>query len=1687
MRKTNNKHTNKRIKRPILFTALLFAFALMWSSSVSALDISQQSLEITEKSDTTIVHDAGISNLHIAPNLEFNRLNDFISYKLVIKNNDGKKYRIVGITDDNSNEAIALTYSYPTEMDTNDKAIDFTIKYIKVSDSPFKTINVTIKIVDEDDASEIIPILVPRTGIASLDTVSLATIQTTVIYIAFAALCFTAYLIVRHKRNKEDERVNLRIPKVILAATLLLGLLPVVAIAVEFENVRFTINLTEVKLNGPYTITFDTEGGSAIPPQTVNNGEKIIEPTDLPEKNGYSFEAWVDENGDPYDFDTPVTGPVTLHTKWKAIDYTITYNLDGGSVSTANPTTYNIETDTFTLNNPTREHYDFVGWTGTDLTEATKTVKVEQGSTGDRSYAATWKKKKYTATFNTDGGSPAIDSQTKEYNDTFIEPTTNVTKKGYHFDGWLLNGAPYNFDTPATANIELKAKWNIITYNIDYDLDGGSVATANPTTYTVETDTFTLSNPTKEGYEFDGWVDTDDNEPNTTIEVPKGTTGDLTFEAEWTPINYSITYTGGGTAEPANKTTYNIETLTFELTNPTKDGYVFTGWTGSNGDTPQLNVSVAQGTTGDLTYTANWNKLFAVTYDVNGGSAVSPASFKVENGKAIGALASTNKDHYDFAGWFIGDNKVENDYIVRSDITIKAKWTPTNYNIYYVLPDGAVVDPANPDTYNIETPTFTLTNPTMAGHAFKGWTIGDSEHAEKQMTITVTQGTTGDLYFNSHWVELVTVEFDPKGGELPIPDAYELEAGSEIGDLPTPTKKGYDFDGWYLGIDKIESDYIVNEDVDLEAHWTPIAYDISYNLDGGSVATANPATYTIEDTVTLNNPTKEHYDFAGWTGTDLSGPTMTVTIPEGTIGNRNYTATWSKKEYTATFKNGDTVVATQTKKYQELFTEPTKPTKTGYRFTGWLFNGESYDFSTPASANIELTAKWTPTNYTIAYNLDGGSVATANPENYNIETDTFTLNNPTKEHYVFAGWTGTDLEEATKTVKVNQGSTGDRAYTATWNKEKYTATFKNGDTVVATQTKEYEDLFTEPTEPTKKGYAFGGWLLDGSPYDFNTPVSEDIELTAKWDIVTYHIYYDLANGTIDQGANPDTYTVESEDITLVNPTMDGHNFKGWKLYGSDEHEPLHNPMVIEKGTTGDLHFIAHWVGLVIVELDSGVDDIIIEPEEIELEQGDALPALPNPTREHYTFDGWYHGTTKIEQGYIVDASMSLLAKWTPVDYGISYDLDGGLVSSANPTTYNIETETFTLNNPTKTGFEFDGWTGTGLTEVTKTVTVNQGSTGNRSYTANWTQLFTVTFDADGGTPAPGNQTIRDGEAATLPTEPTKTDYVFKYWMDANGDEFNFSTSITSNITLTAKWIPARATISTTDTGSDNTLNLKMKQLANPGVSITSGYGHDDIAVKAFKRATEAEYDAIKNTLTNDNIVSTTSSLAPVYMWFDDSDGTMYWYTEAEKVEFVGTMGRLFAKFTALEDISGFADFDTSQVTDMNRILQNCPALTDTIDPETGEVTKKALAPLANWDVSNVTAFRFAFGGSDEGKGMFVTDYSPLSGWNVGKVTDFNQMFKWNKGMEDLSAFKDWNMSSAIDIGNMFTGTRSLTDASDIEKWNVANVSTSSPNGFNNVFSNSGILTSDAKFATLKSFTKRQGTWNKTNGKYTPNP
>ena len=294
---------------------------------------------------------------------------------------------------------------------------------------------------------------------------------------------------------------------------------------------------------------------------------------------------------------------------------------------------------------------------------------------------------------------------------------------------------------------------------------------------------------------------------------------------------------------------------------------------------------------------------------------------------------------------------------------------------------------------------------------------------------------------------------------------YELTIFTVNGTVQTPTNGSYT-------VEKLLVDQTV------VATFTPIAYPISYNLANGSLATANPASYTIESqAITLNNPTREGYDFAGWTGTGLNAATTSVTIAVGSTGERSYTATW------------------------------------------------------------------TPKTYNITYTLNGGTVATANPASYTIESPAITLNNPTKTGYTFRGWKQNNEGDAMMSVVIAAGSTGNKAYTATWEVNQYTISFNsNGGSSVASITQNYGTAVVAPADPTRDGYTFGGW----SPAIPSTMPAENMTLVAQWTTNHYTVSITGAGVTADNyspeyGDDVVITIAEDEDRELTSLTVNGNN------------------------------------------------------------------------------------------------------------------------------------------------------------------------------------------------------------------------------------------------------------------------------------------------------------------------------------------------------------------------------------------------------------------------------------------------------------------------------------------------------------------------------------------------------------------
>lgn len=246
--------------------------------------------------------------------------------------------------------------------------------------------------------------------------------------------------------------------------------------------------------------------------------------------------------------------------------------------------------------------------------------------------------------------------------------------------------------------------------------------------------------------------------------------------------------------------------------------------------------------------------------------------------------------------------------------------------------------------------------------------------------------------------------------------------------------------------------------VDLYARWQANNYKIAYNLDGGTYGKSHPTSADYDTIVTIDNPSKSGYIFAGWTITGYDSTTSghnaaTWSGEKGTSYKNltatdgatvTFTATWEKEApKTANLQTtGDVGIKATSHPDKTIVNiasnvQVSAVLNTGYVFKGW-YNGNvkvsddlSFIYTMPNKDTV-LTAKTTPINYTISYNLNGGAVVVSNPTSYNIETPTFALHNPTKLGYVFVGWTGSNGTIPQKAVSIYKGSTGNKSYKANW-------------------------------------------------------------------------------------------------------------------------------------------------------------------------------------------------------------------------------------------------------------------------------------------------------------------------------------------------------------------------------------------------------------------------------------------------------------------------------------------------------------------------------------------------------------------------------------------------------------------------------------------------------------------------------
>ncbi|MCQ2592833.1 MAG: SUMF1/EgtB/PvdO family nonheme iron enzyme [Treponema sp.] len=301
--------------------------------------------------------------------------------------------------------------------------------------------------------------------------------------------------------------------------------------------------------------------------------------------------------------------------------------------------------------------------------------------------------------------------------------------EGMNFLGWYDGSTKVQNGYRVTKDTTLTAKWEETLYSITYHLNGGKNSSLNPSVYTINTETVSFAEPTRNGAVFEGWFTAEDFTGNPVLSVEKGSVGNINLYAKWKLTEYTITFNvNGGTLENP-VAAYTVETDTITLPVPTKDGYAFAGWYLNETFSGLNQTSITKGTVGNKIYYAKWLKKCTVSYQSDYGTV--PAQKIIGEGEQLTAeyLTELSADGYFFGGWYYGTTQVTaNSLSVTEDITLTAHWT-VKCTVSYVTDYGTT-----PETVYIGLGTTLdstyLPTLTEKGWIFKGW-YSDSSYSTK--------------------------------------------------------------------------------------------------------------------------------------------------------------------------------------------------------------------------------------------------------------------------------------------------------------------------------------------------------------------------------------------------------------------------------------------------------------------------------------------------------------------------------------------------------------------------------------------------------------------------------------------------------------------------------------------------------------------------------------------------------------------------------------------------------------------------------------------------------------------------------------------------------------------------------------------------------------------------------------------
>ena len=1124
------------------------------------------------------------------------------------------------------------------------------------------------------------------------------------------------------------------------------------------------------------TIGFETNGGNLIEAITGEAGDPILAPDD-PVKKGHKFMGWFTDSQltVPYVFTTIPEEGIFLYAKWEKLSYEI--NFESYSFDYVADLIVLYGDIIPELSSPIKEGYIFAGWY---LDETLKNrFNLEYMPDYNITLYARWEITFFKIAFEATYRIPTIVS---EFGGV-VSPPESPTKEGYTFIGWyedfqLTN--KFEFTTMPDYHVFLYAKWEINTYVLAFNVDGGSLIAPLKFDYeeAISFNVVTL----KEGYSFAGWYL--DNDYTHEFDLTKMPASDVILYARWQINRYVVTYVAQTTT--TQSLNYNTK-ITY--TPPARQGYTFVGWFVDENLTVLAPTHVPAT---PITLYAKWQiNQYTITFNSNGGTVFDPVT---EDYNKLFTPPTPIRAGYTFGGWY-SDNKFNNEYtavrIPAQNITIYAKWNINTYKMSFVTEGPVLAD----ILYDYNATIAAIPTITKVGYTFKGWYLDNNYNT----VFNLTKMPAYDVRVYAKWeINQYTISFNSNGGS-------NVSSITKDFDLPLteptkPTKTGYTFKGWYIDQNFNEGYSFIKmpaNNLTLYAKWEINTYKLSFISDGPALA---DIVYDYNQTIlALPNISKTGHTFKGWyldsnyqTAFNLTKmPANNVTV-YGKLEINQYTISFNS--------NGGSNVTNITQDFGTVVVEPTKPIKAGYTFKGWFsdpqFN-QGYNFILMPANNLTVYAKWEINQYTISFNSNAGILIQDRTYQYNDYIEAL----PILDVYgnEFLGWYTPDNIRFEVLDNHSYQITSNISLSAKWKTGVFTISFNsNGGTAVESIVGEFNVIVMEPANPTKDKYQFLGWFKDEAlteSYSFSRMTGEDVLLYAKWNrVAPITLTYIRNDGKPNEIVTYQTNQIGSE-INYLEIAKTGYSFNGFY-----QDETLILP-ALNYLPDYDLVVYAKWTinrYTISLNLDGGVGVLSING----VYDSDVSEPL-QPTKTGHTFIGWYQDIEKTilyEFNKMPAYDITVYAKWQINQFTINFNSNGG--SAVDSITKDYNTPITKPANPTMTGYTFKGWfTDEGLT---KAYTFKNMPAYDQVLYAKWEiGTYKIKFVTAG--PAIADISYKyEAEIAPLPTT-TRSGYTFVGWFMDNKytTEFNLTHMPGENVSVYAKWEINQYTITFNSNGGSS--------------------------------------------------------------------------------------------------------------------------------------------------------------------------------------------------------------------------------------------------------------------------------------------